>query len=97
MTGEQRHQIPAWLYKNFFNFVGFYDLDFHHLISKRLPQVADCHLISHFQLLYVPEKQRSIPAPMPGQDAIGVAPANGHGGLGQLSCSGSQVLAVAPR
>ncbi len=55
MTGEQCYQIPPRLHENFFNFVWFYDLDLHHLVGERIPQVADRNLISNFQQLNMPE------------------------------------------
>ena len=84
MAGNERQKITPRLDQNLFGLIWADDPDLRNTVGHRFPKVGQYNFVSDLQKLDVPEKQSSVPAPMPCQDAVRVFPADGHGADGKL-------------
>ena len=87
VAAHQSQQLAALLDKDLINIIRFNNAYFRHGIIQRLPKVGDTQLVSYPELVYVQEICRAVPAPVSGDDTVGVAPADGQAGLPQHSGS----------
>ena len=83
MACEQRHHVLALLYKDTFHIIRVNDAGIPHLVVQGLPEVVQDDLITCLQLSDIPKEVRAVPAPVSGDDTVGVDAANGHTGLPQ--------------
>lgn len=83
MAGQQRQQVAALLYLDLIHLMGQDNLDVRYRIRHGFPQVCELHGVANLQAVYTPEVIRTAPAPVSGNDAVGVIPADGRGGITQ--------------
>ena len=81
MAGEQRQQVAVRLDFDLLCLVRLDDLNIRHRIGQRFPQIGELYSVAYSQLIYVPEVVRAFPAPMTGNDAVGVVAADRGGGI----------------
>ena len=92
MAGQQGQQLPSRLNQDFRYIVGVDDFNFADPVGQRLPQVCDRNQIPDFQLVDVAKVAGTVVAPVSGNDAVGVFPADGQAGLAEVGSSVRHVL-----
>ena len=83
MAGQQRQQAAVRLNFDFLYLVGLDNLDVRYRIRHGFPQVCELHGVARLQAVDIPEVIRTAPAPVSGNDAVGVIPTDGRGRVAQ--------------